>query len=417
MVGGGFGGLYTALKVKEQSPSTAVTLVDPKDKFVFLPLLYELAVGSASVVEVAPRYEDLLRGTGIRFVQGSVEGVDLDDKIVRLSSSQSLAERLEYDKLVVACGAQPNLGVIPGADEFALAFCRVEDAYRLRTELRALSDNPDSTGPIRVAVLGGGYSGVEVATTLSEYLGRDRAKVTILDRNEYVMHSSPAYNRLEAERVLRASGVELQCGVSVVRVTSSGVEYRPSPSSSSSPSPSSSQDEFLPADLVVATLGTQQAALTQALGVAKDGRSGRILVDRSMRSSSHPDSVFSLGDCCVIAGEAVPSTAQAAMQQADIVSKNVLCASDSPSDLRQFSFVPLGEMLTLGTKDAAVSSLGGLVELQGLAASVARRFVYAMRMPTPHQRLSALVSSAVVMGANEVSKLLMPPPQGNGKRQ
>jgi len=398
--------LYTALKVKEQSPSTAVTLVDPKDKFVFLPLLYELAVGSASVVEVAPRYEDLLRGTGIRFVQGSVDGVDLDNKIVRVSSSQSQVERLEYDKLVVACGAQPNLRVIPGADEFGLAFCRVEDAYRLRTELRALVDNPDSTGPIRVAVLGGGYSGVEVASTLSEYLGRARAKVTILDRNDCVMHSSPAYNRLEAERVLRASGVELLCGVSVLRVTSTGVEYRPSPS----PSPSSSQDAaFLPADLVVATLGTQQAALTQALGVAKDERSGRIVVDRTLRSSSHPDSVFALGDCCVVAGEAVPSTAQAAIQQADIVSKNLLCGlGSSPSELRQFTFVPLGEMLTLGTKDAAVSSLGGLVELQGLAASVARRFVYAMRMPTPQQRLSALVSSAIVMGANEATKLLLP---------
>ena len=394
--------MYTALKVKEQSPSTAVTLVDPKDKFVFLPLLYELAVGSASVVEVAPRYEDLLRGTGIRFVQGSVDSVDLDDKSVRVSSSQRQVERLEYDKLVVACGAQPNLRVIPGADEFGLAFCRVEDAYRLRTELRALVDNPDSTGPIRVAVLGGGYSGVEVASTLSEYLGRARAKVTILDRNDCVMHSSPAYNRLEAERVLRASGVELLCGVSVLRVTSTGVEYRPSSSSS--------QDAaFLPADLVVATLGTQQAALTQALGVAKDERSGRIVVDRTLRSSSHPNSVFALGDCCVVDGEAVPSTAQAAIQQADIVSKNLLCGlGSSPSELRQFTFVPLGEMLTLGTKDAAVSSLGGLVELQGLAASVARRFVYAMRMPTPQQRLSALVSSAIVMGANEATKLLMP---------
>jgi len=126
IVGGGFGGLYTALKLSKSSPGTRVTLVDPKDKFVFLPLLYELAVGSASIVEVAPRYEDLLRGTGIRFVQGSVTAVDATEQTVSvqpIAGKADSTENLAFEQLVLACGAQPNLAVVPGASQHAIPFC------------------------------------------------------------------------------------------------------------------------------------------------------------------------------------------------------------------------------------------------------------------------------------------------------
>ena len=93
VVGGGFGGLYTALKIAkmseeaEEGDSTEVTLIDPKDKFVFLPLLYELTVDTASVQEVAPKYRDLLDKTSVKFVQGSVESVDTELRQVLTRSS------------------------------------------------------------------------------------------------------------------------------------------------------------------------------------------------------------------------------------------------------------------------------------------------------------------------------------------
>ena len=432
VIGGGFGGLYTALKLERRlrdraSPCT-VTLIDPKDRFVFLPLLYELAVGSASALEVAPRYRDLLRETKIRFVQGTVQNVDLASRSVSVlpctnaSGGSISAEKAEemtiaFDKVVLACGAQPNLSVIPGAPQHALPFCTIDHANRLSARLRALVES--NRAEIRVAVLGGGYSGVEVSSTVAEYLGA-RGRVTILDRNECVMVSSPAHNRREAERVLGAKGVDVLCRASVQEVTAEGVVYSiPSPAATAATAAAATATAaatsvLLPSDLVIATLGVAQSPVVQALPLEKD-RFGRVLTSRSLRAKSDPN-LFALGDCSCVEGESVPSTAQAAMQQSDIVVANVMLSLAEPAavaeaSLRKFSFVPLGEMLTLGTKDAAVTSLAGLVELDGLVASVGRRLVYALRMPTPQQSLTALVSSSVVMAANELNRLLGP----NGK--
>ena len=86
------------------------------------------------------------------------------------------------------------------------------------------------------------------------------------------------------------------------------------------------------------------------------------------------------------------------MQQAEIVANNLWTCANSNTEpnfmmLESFQFVPLGEMLTLGKKDASVYSLGGLVELNGPLAAISRRLVYAARMPTNAQKVSALINS------------------------
>ena len=129
IVGGGFGGLYTALKLSQKQPSLDISLIDPKDKFVFLPLLYELAVGTASIVEVAPRYQELLRGTNINFIQGMVKNISNKKVIVDQDFGDVFeSKELEFDQLVIATGAQPRVSMIAGAAEHAMPFSKVEDA-------------------------------------------------------------------------------------------------------------------------------------------------------------------------------------------------------------------------------------------------------------------------------------------------
>jgi hypothetical protein len=118
IVGGGFGGLYTALKISStlsEKDNVEITLIDPKDKFIFLPLLYELAIGGASVLEVAPKYETLLKGSKVKFIQSSVSDIDLNNNQVILADTTRF---IKYDQLVISVGAQPRLDLVPGKNFF-----------------------------------------------------------------------------------------------------------------------------------------------------------------------------------------------------------------------------------------------------------------------------------------------------------
>lgn len=195
IIGGGFGGLYTALKLESLNISSIeITLIDPKEKFVFLPLLYELAVGTASVSEVTPTYKSLLKGKKIRFLQTEVSNINVAQRSIETNDNRVLT----FDQCIIGVGCQPRIDMIPGASQYALPFYRANDAYQMRIKLSALIATQQEF--IRVVVIGGGYSGVEVAASVAQYIGKAKAVVTIIDRNDKILHSSPLHNRNAAER-------------------------------------------------------------------------------------------------------------------------------------------------------------------------------------------------------------------------
>lgn len=204
VVGGGFGGVYTALKIsKDVDPDTTdVILIDPKDNFVFLPLLYELAVGTASATEVAPKFSKLLRGSKVRRIKGLVSDLNFETKTCEYTrfdeENTATKEKIIYDQLVLAVGIQPRSDMIPGAADHALSFYRLDDAYKLKNKLHSLKTT--KRGYVRITVVGGGFSGVEVAANVVQSLGRDRTIVTIIDRNDKIMQSSAPFNRYAAEK-------------------------------------------------------------------------------------------------------------------------------------------------------------------------------------------------------------------------
>lgn len=415
VLGGGFGGLNTALTLsslpfpEEKKPT--ITLVDNKERFVFLPLLYELCVGDASLDEVAPTFESLLDGTGIKFEQASVAGIDADQQNVYLENK----EKLKYDSLVVATGASVNLEFIQGAEKYALPFYTLDDCLELKkrlTFLDALIATSTSKEELNVVIVGGGYSGVELALNMKERLGSyENLNVTIVHRGNEILEYATDFNRNTGVRRLEDNGVKTLTGVSVVEVLELEGESQNDFSELKGrckivvENGSSKEQDILNADLLLWTAGSMSTNVQKGILNSKLPRdaSGRLVTDSYLKVKDY-DNIFALGDCARVKKVPYGATAAVAMQQAPCAAWNVYSqVMLNDEDIKEgekenlqpipFSYLNLGEMMTLGGDDATISSMG-VVEVNGIAASVLRRIIYAVRMPTLQQGLTAAISSS-----------------------
>ncbi len=374
ILGGGFGGLYTALRLTQMTwpQPPEITLVDQRDRFVFAPLLYELLTGELESWEVAPEYSTLLANTGIRFQQQQVKAVDLETKTVTFGDDTTLV----YDRIVLAMGGETPMDIVDGAAEHAIPFRNVTDATRVAERLRHLEAS--DAEKIRVAIVGGGYSGVELACKLADRLG-ERGRLRIVERADKILATSPEYNRETAETALSERSVWRDLNTNVTNISADSMTLK-----------FQDTEQTIPVDLVLWTVGNRIVPLIQDLPIGRNSR-GQIIVTSAMQVESHPE-IFALGDlaeCHDEAGQLVPATAQGAFQQADYAGWNVW-ASLTDRPLLPFRYQALGEMMTLGTDNATLSGLG--LQLNGLPAHVARRMIYLFRMPTLEHQVKVGIS-------------------------
>lgn len=371
ILGGGFGGLYTALRLSqlpwESTQKPEIVLVDQSDRFLFSPLLYELLTGELQTWEIAPPFEELLQGTGIRFYQAVVSGIDIDQQRVHLQDGPEIP----YDRLVLALGGETPLDLVPGATSYAYPFRTISDAYRLEERLRFLEES--DADKIRVAIVGAGYSGVELACKLADRLG-ERGRFRIIEIADQILRTSPEFNREAAKKALDARGVfiDLETKVESIDQDTISLEYK-------------GQLDTIPVDLVIWTVGTRVAPVVKSLPLKQNQR-GQISTTPTLQVLDHPK-IFALGDladCHDAEGQQVPATAQAAFQESDYAAWNIW-ASLTNRPLLPLRYQQLGEMMALGIDNATLTGLG--IKLDGPLAYVARRLAYLYRLPTLEHQL------------------------------
>ena len=372
ILGGGFGGLYTALRLSqlpwetEQAPE--IILIDQQDRFLFAPFLYELVTGEMQTWEIAPPFEELLAETGVRFHQGQVTAIAVEEKQVQLESSVSLG----YDKLVIAMGGKTALQTVPGVSDYALPFRNLQDAYRLKERLRLLEQSPAEK--IRIAIVGGGYSGVELACKLGDRLG-ERGRVRLIERGDNILKLSPEYNRKTAQDALTERGIWLDLETDITEITSDSLSLR-----------YKGQIDTIPVDIVLWTVGNDVSDLIRDLPLPQD-KNGLLETNHFLQVTDHPD-IYALGDvatCEDATGQHLPATAQVAFQQSDYCAWNIWAAETNRPPLH-FRYQALGEMLTLGIDNATIDGLG--IKLNGTPAAIARRLIYLYRLPTWQHQLT-----------------------------
>lgn len=370
ILGGGFGGLYTALRLSQlpwESEKPEIILVDQSDRFLFSPLLYELLTGELQTWEIAPPFAELLAGTGVRFYQGVVAGIDIDEQRVQLHDGPEIP----YDRLVLALGGETPMDIVAGAMSYAFPFRSLTDAYRLEERLRVLEES--SADKIRIAIVGGGYSGVELACKLSDRFG-ERARIRLIELSDQILRTSPEFNREAANKALEARGVwiDLETKIESMEPNAIALEYK-------------NQVDTIPVDLVIWTIGTRVSPVVRSLPLKQNQR-GQLTTTPTLQVVDHPE-IFALGDladCRDAEGQLVPATAQAAFGQADYTGWNIW-ASLSDRPLLPFRYQYLGEMMTLGINNATLTGLG--IKLDGTLAHIARRLAYLYRMPTLDHQL------------------------------
>ncbi|KAF5480525.1 hypothetical protein F2P56_001267 [Juglans regia] len=443
ILGGGFGGLYTALRLESlvwpDDKKPQVLLVDQSERFVFKPMLYELLSGEVDAWEIAPRFLDLLANTSVQFCQDRVKLLHPYDHFRMNGPSGSsfggtvLLESgllIEYDWLVLALGAESKLDVVPGASEFALPFSNLEDARKVDSKLRRLERrNFGKFSPIRVAVVGCGYSGVELAATVAERL-QSRGIVQAINVETTICPTAPPGNREAALKVLSSREVQLLLGYFVRCIRRvDNVEASENMTGSGAvpgiaaehdhetytlelqPAQRGLQSQILEADLVLWTVGSkpplpQLEPHDKPHELPLNGR-GQAETDETLRVKGHPR-IFALGDSSSLRdsnGKLLPATAQVAFQQADFTGWNLWAAiNDRP--LLPFRFQNLGEMMTLGRNDAAISPsfIEGLT-LEGPIGHTARKIAYLIRLPTDEHRLKVGISWLTKSAIESVASL------------
>ncbi|MGL4617583.1 MAG: NAD(P)/FAD-dependent oxidoreductase, partial [Chroococcidiopsis sp.] len=224
ILGGGFGGLYTALRLSQlpwESEKPEIVLIDRSDRFLFSPLLYELLAGELQTWEIAPPFIELLASTGIRFCQGEAAEIDIYEQRVRLQDGIEIP----YDRLVLALGGETPLDMVPGASSYAFPFRTLADAYRMEERLRLLEAS--TADKIRVAIVGAGYSGVELACKLADRLG-ERGRFRLVELSDQILRTSPEFNREAATKALEKRGIwlDLETKVESIEPNAIALEYK-----------------------------------------------------------------------------------------------------------------------------------------------------------------------------------------------
>ncbi|MCP9860473.1 MULTISPECIES: NAD(P)/FAD-dependent oxidoreductase [unclassified Cyanobium] len=379
IVGGGFGGLYTALALAQQKDHPPVLLIEPNDRFLFLPLLYELLSGELRRWEIAPRYDGLLAGRGVAWLQDRVERIDADHQQLHTAAGRTLS----FGRLVIATGAQSNTFAVPGADRHSLGFRSLADVERLQC---LVADLKSLRKPLqRIAVVGAGPTGVELACKLAD-MAEGSAVIELIEQGPQLLPQSRAFNREQAALALRRRDVRLRTRTRVQAVEAEAITLQCHPDGDSTV-----HSESLAVRAVVWTAGLSFAAPRIDPAPACDSR-GRLLCGPDLCLQNHGD-LFVAGDLAApvdpdgTAGEApgaaTPATAQVAFQQASVLATNLI-RSLRGEPLEPFQWNDLGEMMSLGVGEASLTAAG--VTLAGPAAYQLRRLAYLARLPgRPHQ--------------------------------
>ncbi len=379
ILGGGFGGLGAALKLK--GAPVDITLIDRCNYHLFQPLLYQVATGTLSPANIASPLRNVLRKReNARVLLAEAMRIDVANKRVILSDGT-----LDYDTLVVATGSTHQYFGHDEWEQYAPGLKTVEDATHMRRrillafEAAERETDPEKTRAwLTFVIVGAGPTGAELAGALAEIaadtlrhdfrrIDPSSAHIVLVEGTDRVLPSYPPKLSAAAQRMLRKLRVTVRTGAMVTNIEREAVTVREGDHTDTIPT----RTILWAAGVLASPLGRRMG---EDAGVPID-RAGRVLVEPDMSVPGHPE-IFVIGDLANFShqtGKPLPGVAQPAIQQGRYVAK-AICARLRGEKMKPFHYFDKGNLAVIG-RAKAIADLN-FIGLSGLPAWLIWSFVH-----------------------------------------
>jgi NADH:quinone reductase (non-electrogenic) len=399
IVGGGYVGLYAALRLQRRLRSDEVELlmVTPESVMTYQPFLPEAASGSIEPRHVVVPLRTVLKR--VRIINGTVEGLDHGRRSARIAPAEGVAFDLPYDVVVIGPGSVSRVLPVPGLAERAVGFKTVAEAIFLRNHVISRMDVAESTADaatrrraLTFLFVGGGYAGVEALAELED-LARDASRYYRSVRREgmrwvlveatggILPEIGPGLGEYALAR-LRGRGIEVHLGTRLESAEEGRMVL--------------SDGTTFEADTLVWTTGVRANPAVGRMGLPVDDR-GRLLADEFLRVRGF-DGAWTAGDCAAIpdlsTGGISPPTAQHALRQATRLADN-LVQTLRGFEPEPFVYRQLGSLVSLGRYKGVARVMG--IRLRGFPAWFLHRTYHLSRIPTLNRKVRVMIDWTVAL--------------------
>jgi NADH:ubiquinone reductase (H+-translocating) len=381
ILGGGFGGLNAAQKLKHAP--VEVTLLDRRNFHLFQPLLYQVATGSLSPGEIAAPLRGVLsRQKNVQVLLGEASDVDPDAKRVILRDGGVFP----YESLIVATGSQTSYYGKEGWREWAPSLKTIEEATAIRHKIlyafesaeRAATEE-EARAWLTFVIVGAGATGMELSGALAEIANETlrndfrrinprEARIILMEGTPRVLTAFPEDLSAKAEKLVARLGVEVEKNVMVTDIDAGGVTYK-----------SGNESKRLAARTVLWAGGVTTNEFGRKLAErtkAETDRSGRIKVGPDLTVPGYPG-IFIVGDLALSldeAGKPLPGVAQVAIQGGAYAAKAIRARLKGKKDIKPFHYFNKGDLAVIG-RAAAIANIFGL-HISGWPAWLVWLFVH-----------------------------------------
>ncbi|HET6249502.1 MAG TPA: NAD(P)/FAD-dependent oxidoreductase [Tepidisphaeraceae bacterium] len=398
ILGGGFAGVYTALGLQDawdDDPAVEVTLVSRNNYFLMTPLLFEAGSGVLEPRHVVNPIRPLF--DSVRFIEGEVDAIDVDKRIVNVTQPGGEKLALTYDQAVLAMGGITNTRLVAGS-KYALTFKTLADAIFLRNHIIQLFERADvemeakkKAALLTFILVGGGLVNTELCGELTAFLQTLQKRyprvnpgdwhVEIIEGEDAIAREFDEDLREYITDVLEHRGVKIRLNTRVKSIEP-GCIHLP-------------DGTDIPSETIVLGTGVVPSPVVAALPIEKD-KHGRAITDATMQCKGRKD-LWALGDCAQIpdpSGKPYPPLAQHALREARVLARNI-SAGIRGDALEPFVYKSKGTLAALG--DFAGAGKLMKLEIRGFLAWWVWRTYYVMQMRSWSRRIRIILDWTVAL--------------------